>query len=146
AANGESILGFLPEAQFDVQRGFFDRPFELTISAGQPGASLVYTTDGSTPSRDNGTLVAPAGPTAIARATLPITTTTSVRATTVMDRYADARPVTHTYLFLDDVIRQPNRPEEMPSNWAGTPADYAMDPDVVDDPAYRDEMVAALRS
>ena len=53
---------------------------------------------------------------------------------------------THTYLYLEDVIRQPANPSGAPSQWGNRAADYAMDPDVVDDPAYRDEIIDGLKS
>ncbi|MDB4297067.1 chitobiase/beta-hexosaminidase C-terminal domain-containing protein, partial [Akkermansiaceae bacterium] len=41
---------------FDVDRGFFDAPFTVTISTATPGATIAYTTDGSEPSLSNGIL------------------------------------------------------------------------------------------
>ncbi len=146
AVNGERVVGFVDPVAFSVARGFFAQPFVTQLTATTPGSTLIYTTDGSTPSRTNGTQVVPAGPNATAQATVSVNTTTNVRALAIREEYGDAPVITQSYLFLSDVLQQPNNPPGMPTTWAGTPADYQMDPDVVTDPAYRDEMVSALRS
>ena len=59
----------------------------------------------------------------------------------VLDNTHYSEVITRSYLFLDDVIRQPNHPAGYPSAWgpytdiAGTSiADYEMDPDIMADP------------
>jgi hypothetical protein len=44
------------DVQFNVQRGFYDTPFQLTLSTATFGADIYYTTDGSNPSSSNGIL------------------------------------------------------------------------------------------
>ena len=44
---------------------------------------------------------------------------------------------THTYLFAEDIIRQPAKPAGFPTTWNGHPADYEMDPAVVNDRKYK---------
>jgi hypothetical protein len=141
APNGEGVDGFLDAPTIDPPRGFYDTPFTATITA-PAGATLVYTTDGSAPTLDNGTVVA-AGST-----TLEVTTTGFVRAAAFADGYAPSRTATHTWLFLEDVIRQPAAPVGWPATWDGVSeapvsADYEMDPEVVD--ADPDAILAALR-
>ncbi|HNY15236.1 MAG TPA: hypothetical protein PKI12_06830, partial [Bacteroidales bacterium] len=58
---------------------------------------------------------------------------------------------TCTYLFLDDVIRQPNNPEGYPAAWgpytgiSGTAvADYEMDPELMAIPGFADSVKAGL--
>jgi len=53
---------------------------------------------------------------------------------------------THTYIFIDDVIEQPDFPPGYPKTWSGYTADYEMDPDVYNDPDYSDQMADALLS
>ena len=67
--------------------------------------------------------------------------------------------VTHTYIFIDDVLAQPVNPPGFPDTWgvysgdspglpAGSPviADYEMDPDIVHDPEYGPLLADALLS
>ena len=144
--NGDTVAGFVADTSFDVDRGFFHAPFEVNITTSTVGATLVYTTDGSVPSLTNGTRVEPIDLATTPVATVPISTTTTLRAAAFREGFASTNVDTHSYLFLADVIRQPARPPEMPTSWAGASADYQMDPDVVDDPAYRDEILTGLRS
>jgi hypothetical protein len=146
AYNTSSVEGFVADPVFSVQRGFFTTPFQLTVQSNTPGASLIYTTDGSTPTAINGTIVAAVDAVSPPIATVPVNTTSLFRAVALKPGLARSAVETQTYLFLDDVIRQPANPQGMPARWAGTAADYEMDPDVVDDPAYRDEIIDGLRS
>ena len=52
----------------------------------------------------------------------------------------------HTYIFLDDVIRQPAAPPGFPTRWRNRGADYAMDQRVVNDPVYSGEIKDDLKS
>ncbi|MEP0844125.1 MAG: CotH kinase family protein, partial [Phycisphaerae bacterium] len=59
--------------------------------------------------------------------------------------------MTHTYLFLHDVILQSPQGQAPGPGWPtgtvnGQVFDYGMDPDVVNHPLYKDQMVAALAS
>jgi hypothetical protein len=50
AANGASaIAAILPPPHFNVDRGMFETPFTLILSSPVPGASILYTTDGTEP-------------------------------------------------------------------------------------------------
>jgi len=54
---------------------------------------------------------------------------------------------TQTYVFPEQVIRQSQQDGLQlgyPESWGGYPADYEMDPEVVEDPAYADDMHEAL--
>ena len=53
---------------------------------------------------------------------------------------------TQTYIFLDQVIRQPANPAGFPASWGGTPADYAMDQRIVNDARYSGLMRDSLLS
>jgi hypothetical protein len=140
--NGEGVAGELDEPSVDPPRGFFEEATEVTITADE-AATIRYTTDGSTPTREHGTE-------ATGAATVTLDTTGVLRALAFRDGWTDSDVATHTYLFLDDVIRQPAAPEGVPTVWDGISeaaydADYEMDPDVVDDPAYAEDLVAGLR-
>jgi hypothetical protein len=125
---------------FDVERGFLDAPTSLALSSGD--ATIYYTTDGSTPTPEAGLRYS--GP-------IPIETTTPLRAIAVTSGGLSSRVVTHTYLFAGDVVRQPPDPSGYPSRFAADhdglgpyPADYEMDPEVVDDPRYSGGVEDAL--
>lgn len=133
-ANTESQgwAGQVAPVAFSVSRGFFDSPFTVTLTTTTPGASIRYTLDGSDPTADG---------------SLPYTEPIAIDTTSFLRAFA-AKPgllpsaaETHTYLFLDDVIRQPANPPGFPRG-----ADYEMDPRVVDDPRYRQAIEQALRS
>ena len=98
-ANGEGILGFVKDTNFSHDRGFYDRPFDLVIRTTTKDAEIYYTTDGSKPSSQNGTLYD--GP-------ITISTTTTLRAIAFKIGYIPTNVDTQTYLFPADVLRQSN--------------------------------------
>ena len=53
---------------------------------------------------------------------------------------------TQTYLFLEDILRQPLNITGYPDTWANKPAHYQMDPDIVTHPVYGPEMEEALKT
>lgn len=138
-ANGTGYDGWLDAPLFDPPRGFYDGPTTVTITG---GGTLVYTTDGSVPTLENGTI-------AVGSATVELATTGILRAAQFADGYAPSEVATHSYLFLADVIRQPVAPAGWPTTWDGVSeapvsGDYEMDPQVVDlDPTA---LIDALRS
>ncbi len=134
---GGGVLGFVEDTVFSMDRGFYEDPFTVTITTATPDAEIYYTTNGTEPSPANGTLY---------HAPVSVTTTTTLRAAAFKDGFAPTNVDTQTYLFADDVLVQPNNPPGYPATWAGKPADYEMDPDIVTDPAYAGDMVAALKS
>jgi len=211
-ANSQEFWYRVGDTHFSVDRGFYDQPFQLTISTATAGATIRYSLNGATPAEaDNtkalanvtrsgstatatipshgyangdwllirganqpeyngvfvisgvtadtfnytvaGTPATPATGTITAQAnyytyTGPITIdrTTTVRAAAFKTACAATDVDTQTYVFLDDVLVQPAAPPGLPASWNGTPADYEMDPDVVNDPAYSGELKQALLS
>ena len=143
AANGSgTIVGALPRVTFDVERGVFDAPFELRLACGVEGATLRFTTDGSEPTATTGTVSA--GP-------IPISGTRVVRAAAFREGWLPSPTSTHTYLFPAQVAHQPAKPPGVPATWIDGSgrtwtADYEMDPEMVDSPAYRDRVVPGLLS
>ena len=147
--NGPGVLGFLDPPEVDVVRGFYEEPFEVTLSAGVPGARIIYTLDGRRPTEDVGAVLedADGGPPS---GTVAVETTATLRAAVFLDGWWPSAVVTHTYLFLADVVQQPALPEGLPAVWDGLnqdpiDADYEMDPEVVDDPAYTADLLDGLR-
>jgi hypothetical protein len=132
------------EPLFSIAHGYYSDPFSLAISSSTPGASIRYTTDGSVPTDITGTLYS-----------LPITisTTTAVRAIAFKSGQPNSPVQTQTYLFPSAIFSQPTNPAGFPAVWGGPgsseipqPADYEMDPDVINNPAYTAELESALTS
>lgn len=124
-----SSLGQVEDTQFSVNRGFFTAPFAVEITTATPGATIRYTTDGSTPSDSHGSVYT--GP-------LAISATTTLRAIAVKPGWDSTNVDTHTYLFLDDVITQ-SADGSPPPGWPASSGtnqvlDYGMDPEIVNDP------------
>ncbi len=140
--NGMGFVGFVEDTRFSVDRGFYTDPLSVSISTDTPGATIRYTTDGTAPTETSGIVYT--GPITIDR-------TTTLRAAGLKTDYIPTNVDTQTYIFLDDVIHQSASQPGFPAIWDGIgqppiSADYEMDPDVVNNPAYRDEIIAGLQS
>ena len=147
---GRAWSARVADTKFSVDRGFFDSPFVLQISTKTSGARIRFTTDGSEPSLVNGKdYLAP----------LIINNTTVLRAAAFKEGLEPTDVDTHTYLFLHQVIRQTG--SGLPDSWGelgnfdtspgnlapgSYAADYAMDPEVVDDPLYAPGIKDDLRA
>ncbi|MHB1034612.1 MAG: lamin tail domain-containing protein [Pirellulales bacterium] len=128
APNEAGFAAFVADTKFSQDRGFYDAPFDLTITTETPGAVIRYTTDGSAPTETNGLVYD--GP-------ITISKTTTLRAAAFKTDYRSSLSDTQTYIFLDDVIRQPSTPQPpLPTSWGANVVDYGMDPDVVNNPIY----------
>jgi len=140
AANGAGFADFVADTRFSHGRGYHEQAFDLVITCATPDATIRYTTNGVAPTA--GTGIVYTGPIRIAG-------TSVIRAAAFKTGLQPSNVDTQTYLFLADVIRQsPNGqpPPGWPSSWGSNVRDYGMDPDVVDSPTYRDEIIPALRS
>jgi len=134
--NGQAFEGLVDDTEFSTDRGFYAGPFDVVITCDTPGATIIHTTDGSAPSDTNGTRSAPAGPDAPGSATVRITTTTTLRAIATKPGHVPSNVDTQTYLFLDDVLAQPEDPPGFPNTWgrfligpnsgSPVPADYGI--------------------
>ncbi len=128
---------------FDPPRGYVEAPFVLRLSV-PAGTAIRYTIDGSAPTPEQGRPYT--GP-------IPIAGTTILRAIAYRpgSRLPPSPVATHSYLFGEQVLRQPEDPPGFPAQWGVPPllgelgpirADYGMDPEVTGDPRY----AAGLRS
>lgn len=132
SANDEGYLGLVSEADFDRPHGFYDEAFTLSLTCATPGATIRYTTDGTEPGPDRGTVyVRP----------LTLGNTTVLRAGAYRDGYLASPSATRTYLFLDQVLLQTGA--GLPRSWGN---DWEMDPRVVNHPEYAGRIREDLRS
>ena len=134
--NGIGYPGVVKDTNFDVDRGFYDQSFSVTITSTPLDAAIRYTTDGSLPSPTTGRLYT--GP-------VTIRTTTSLRAIAYKPGWLSTNVDTQTYIFVNKVAVQPSNPPGWPADWSNSgdpssihPADYEMDPRVVNNtlPGY----------
>lgn len=138
--NSAGTAGVVGDTKFSVDRGFYDAPISVEITTTTEGAEIRYTTNGSEPSAVNGTLYT--GPISIDR-------TTVLRAVATKPGFTPSNVDTHTYVFLSQVLNQSTKTATnlgFPKAWAGTPADYAMDPRITTNAANSGQMIASLRS
>jgi len=144
--NDGAYLGKVADTKFSHNRGFYDAPFSVTIATETKDAIIYYTLDGSEPYRLSGR--GPGG--MVYTEPILINKTTCLRAKAIKPGWMPTDTDTHTYIFLDDVIRLSHRQATLagyPHKWWGEfSADYGMDPDVYNDPVYRDLMDDALLS
>jgi hypothetical protein len=131
SANTTSALtGVVSQVRFSVGRGFFNAPFDLALSNAFTDAVIRYTTNCSEPTESNGQVYS--NPLRISR-------TTAVRAAAFKNGLLPSRTTTTTYVFLEDVLRQPALPTGFPAQWGSSrvaTGDYEMDPQVVLNPLY----------
>ena len=137
--NGETLTGRVAKLAFSQPHGFYEKPFELSITSQTSGAQIRYTTDGSVPTEGSGQVL---------NGTLNISKTSVIRAAAFKPGHKPTKVVTQTYLFLEDVVRQ--SPDGLPPagfhyEWGANRVDYGMDQRVVNDERYRDKIFEGLR-
>ncbi len=141
-----TIVGQVLSPVFSVERGFFDKAFTVTLSVADELTKIYYTTDGTIPSAKSKLYTGP----------ISITTTTPLSAVSIKST-SKSPTVVHTYFFVKDIANQPNNPAGYPDRWGHlnyaiapyalgeeAPADYAMDPNVCSDPAYKNLIKGAF--
>ncbi len=97
--NGDTFSGFVSDTKFSVDRGFYDASFEVEITTAKEGAAIRYTLDGSAPTANRGQLYT--GP-------VRINETTVLRAVAYREGFKPSNVDTHTYIFPEDVLEQPD--------------------------------------
>jgi hypothetical protein len=141
----DGFIDIVEDTSFSVDRGFFTSPFTVEIDTPSTDATIVYTTNGSTPAVNaqgaitNG--VAYTGP-------INISSTTTLRAGAFKPGYRATNIDTQTYFFLSDVKTQ-SPTETAPAGWPTVPINgqtfnYGMDPDIVNSPVWGPQLDAAL--
>ena len=137
--------GFVAKPQFSHERGFYTQPFSVTLTTQTDEAIIYYTVDGSAPYDSK--LGVPKGAAYVGP--IPITKTTCLRAVAYKLNWQPSAVVTHTYLFVSDVKTQSPSGQAPGPGWPtgsvnGQMIDYGMDPDVVNNPLYKDLIDDAL--
>ncbi len=128
-----TFQGFVQDLEFSAERGFYDTPFDVAITTSTADAEIRYTLDGSSPTKDRGMVYA--GPISVAGLT-------TLRAAAFAEDLLPTEVVTHSYIFLDDVLGQPANPPGFPTTWNGVTPDYEFDQDpgalsvIAGDPSY----------
>lgn len=125
AQNGTADLGLVADPTAAPQRGFYSAPIQVALTCDTEGATIRYTTDGSEPTSTTGTLYL---------APIALSKTTTLRAAGFRNGWRTSQVVTHTYLFLDDIVTQDQAntlAAGFPAMWDTQPADYGLDPRVV---------------
>jgi len=135
--NISGAVDLVATPELSHERGFYSTAFSLSIFCDAPGAVIRYTTDGTKPTEVSGLTYT--GP-------FTISTTTCLRVAAFKPGWMSSPVRTHTYLFLDQVLRQSKNPTGFPTMWGSTNADYEMDPDVVNNALYRTQAKASLLS
>ena len=115
------------DTKFSHDRGFYEDPLEVTIATATPGATIVYTTDGSEPSASNG----------IVGDKILVDRTTVLRAMAYKPGARSTNVDTHTYVFPATVKNQATLPFDYPAPYRSfnmaprADLDLEIDPDVV---------------
>lgn len=137
-----SLIGAQPvdaervaDTRFNYKRGFYSTGFTVIVQTRTEGASIRYTLDGSTPSALHG--LGDTNP-----VTVRIERTTVLRAMAYKPGAEPTNVDTNTYLFPEDVVRQPAEVPGYPAPrlrsgiGEAVTLDYEMDPEIVGDPLY----------
>ena len=128
------------ELRISPRSGFYLEPSIVSISAPHSDSRIFFTTTGIIPTPETGQLyVKP----------IPVNSTMILRAAAFRNGKQSTRVATLTYLFPQAVLKQTGA--DFPATWGvneGKPvrADYEMDAEIVNHPAYRDGMAVALKS
>ena len=142
-----SITATAQNLMLSQKHGFYDKPFELTITdidnIVSDGAKIRYTLDGSVPTAESTVYNGP----------ISINGTTILRTAVVGSEGLLSNVTTATYLFPDDVLHQSDAPEGYPMEWGAystiegiAPADYGMDQEMANDPVIASKIKEGLQS
>jgi len=122
-----SLFGQL-DLDFATDRGYYFSSFNLFLTTNDPAAVIRYTTNGTAPTPTSGTVYS---------GSIPINTTKYIRALAYTS-YDTTKVLTHTYIFPQDVIDQPNSVSGYPSS------NFAFDSSIKNHSTYGPQLVASL--
>ena len=133
------------DTRFNYKRGFYSAGFTVVIQSKTEGSLIRYTTDGSLPRPDH-------GKGGVNPVSVDVAKTTVLRAVAYAPGKVPSNVDTQTYIFLDDVIRQPKQIAGYPNPVlnAGRDTmvelDYEMDPRIVNEPSQRAALIRGLKA
>lgn len=149
------------DTQFLYGRGFYTESFTEVITTEIPGATIYYTLDGSDP-RNSVSVFTGTSPVNVKidpadKSKRPLTPAVTLRAYAKNNANSASNVDTQTYIFVESVKTQsaaspgtgwpaPGQTGFFPGYSRSQLMDYGMDPDVVNDPRYKDQMTEALMS
>ncbi len=139
-SSSDGLLNEVAEVKLSRKRGFYQEPFDLALTTKTGGAIIRYSTNGSEPTLDQGSTY---------QSPIKIPQTTVLRVAAFKPGHRPSRTKTHTFIFPRDVIHQsPDGlpPEGFPYQWGKNQIGYGMDPRIVNDPRFRDEIEAGLKA
>ena len=148
ARNNDGYIGELAEVDTSHVHGFYDANFVAELFCKNAGATIKYTLNGDEPNDSIGLVYNP-------NTRINITTTTCLRAAAFKSGWKSSVVNTATYIFLNDVKTQSTANAQARGfpwpNWINrsggtTPADYEMDGDVLNDPAYGPQFSSAMKA
>ena len=125
ACNCEGYDGIIEDVEFSADGGIFSNSseaFDVYLTCDTQDVVIRYTTDFTEPTEASPEYTGP----------IHIDSTTCIRAKAFKPGWYSPGIVSRSYIFLDDVMTQSTSPAGFPSG----AADYEVDPDVVNDPAY----------
>ena len=131
------------DISFSHQRGFYSKAFKLKLKNNQAGTHIRYTLNGAEPTATNSTRY---------KKPLKISANTSLRAGIFLGDSLQGFTLGQTYLFENNILDQADSIQ----GWEKKPIrtyfrgeeikmDYAMDPKITKDPAYREDLISGLK-
>ncbi|VGO12931.1 hypothetical protein PDESU_01485 [Pontiella desulfatans] len=148
--SGQAVFAIeqVADTRFSIDRGFYASATNLVVSSETVGATIAYTLDGSDPRTSSSAMQGPAPATIWidpqnSSGKWRTTPGVMVRAYAYKAGMLPSNVDTHTYLFIEKVRTQGDiRPEGGSVFWEST----EMDPAIINDPAYSNELDEALLS
>jgi len=145
--NTRLYQGFVEKPRISPGHGFYDSAVLVTMTCDTPGVVIYYTTDGSEPYLADAGQPSPQA--SVYSQPVQLTKTTCLRTAAMRSGWCPSPIETQTYIFPAEVIRQSPNGQSPGGRWPSTRIngqliDYGMDPDVVNDPRYKDLMDDAL--
>ncbi|MEX0641990.1 MAG: lamin tail domain-containing protein, partial [Pirellulales bacterium] len=131
AANGDTLFSLVADINFSHERGYYSAPLALEITTTTPDVTIRYTTDGSAPTETTGTLYTE--PIAVGQ-------TRTVRAAAFKAGFRPSEILSHTYVFVDQVLTQTNQAPP------GAHWDTEVDPNVVNNASQMHSVREGLTS
>ena len=142
-SNAPAASGVVSDLEFSHGRGFYESPFELTISCETPERRSITPPTAASPT------CRPAACRPESRTPQPIriTRTTCLRAIAVKPDWVPTRMETQTYIFLSNVAQQTGSARRASRQiGADVAADYEMDRSILSNPQYGGQLESALLS